>query len=206
MAGKRARTADGGVRAGLVVLGCIVTAAMWQLVLLGQKPDWMFFGAGKFLNLVLFPAPLVAAYFLSRLAGRKAWLQGGLMLGIGYLLTVPYNVMAENTKVPGGFVRYWGGSFATAVGGVVTFFAIFFAIGAAIGYLAGRASAKRGPAGVRVSAQTKASQAGQPSQSPQAGPPAQPTESAQAGSATQTVQPDATGQTTAAAQTESSRQ
>lgn len=137
----RTRADEGRVRASNVALGALLAGVLWQPVLLGHKPGWMYFGAGKIASFALLPLPLVVAFILARYAGKRGWLQGGLILAIGYLLTIPYNIWVE-MQLPTGFISY-GGTLWSTVGGIVTFAAVFFGLGAGVGLLAGRTASRR---------------------------------------------------------------
>ncbi|RJQ53222.1 MAG: hypothetical protein C4521_08115 [Actinobacteria bacterium] len=124
-----------------LALAVAIAWALWQPVLLGHKPGWLYFGAAKYINYVLFPLPFVVAFVLSRTSGRRGWLAGGLTLGLAYLLTLPYNIYVESSE-PMGFISY-GGTLFTQVFGIGSLFLFFFGLGAGIGYLASRRSSKR---------------------------------------------------------------
>lgn len=133
---RRTRAVSGRLRVSLIALGTVLTWALWQPVLLGHKPHWLLFGAGRALNYVLLPAPLIIAFFISRPAGKKGWLQGGVTLAAGYVLTIPYNIWVES-NLPTGFISY-GATLFDRFFGIVTFSIAFFAVGALMGYAAGK--------------------------------------------------------------------
>jgi len=158
------RQDSGRTRASLVLLGSVIVGLLWQPVLLDPKPAWYAFSPLKYANYLLFFAPFVIAYFLCRSAGSRGWLRGGLMLGIGYLLTLPYNAVVENAKMGSstGFVMYHWGSWFHAIFGITTIFVGFFGVGAVIGHFAGKSGRPRNPRPAREEPATEALPAAQP--------------------------------------------
>lgn len=124
-----------------MVAVAVAVGLLWQPVLLDPKPAWYAFSVLKYANYPLFFLPFVLVYFACRDVGRAGWARGGLMLSIGYLLTLPYNAIAENAKMgtSAGFVMYHGGSWPFAIGEIVTVMAIFFGLGATAGHFGAKA-------------------------------------------------------------------
>lgn len=134
---------------GAVALGALAVGLLWQPVMLDPKPAWYAFGALKYVNYLLFLAPFGAVYLLNRGARGRGWVQGGLMLSIGYLLTLPYNAIMENAKFGSGegFVKFHGGSWAVAIGVyIIPVTVTFFLVGALVGHFGGKTGrARRAP-------------------------------------------------------------
>lgn len=144
----KAQSDRGIPKIGTVALGALAVGLLWQPVMLDPKPVWYAFGLLKYANYLLFLAPFGAVYFLNRGARARGWVQGGLMLGIGYVLTLPYNAVVENAKFGSseGFVKFHGGSWAFAIGEIITVTVLFFALGALAGHFGGKAGrARRAP-------------------------------------------------------------
>jgi len=128
----------------IVGLGGLLTWLLWQPVMLDPKPNWYAFNVPEVVNYLLFVGPFAVVFYLNRGQRGLGWLQGGLMLAVGYILTLPYNAIVENAKFASaeGFVKYHGGSWPYAIGEIITIAVAFFALGALVGYFAG----KSGPA------------------------------------------------------------